>query len=111
MAAACPLADMESFISRRRCPNSPCPLKPSDLLVRNEQKLVDTMMAADLFSLHLSGSADAVVVSSDDDLLPVIRLLVSRGVNVVHLLTRPPNAALPHYVVGLDRRQYVPLQM
>jgi len=52
--AACPLSPMSSFLSTRACPEPACGVKPADFVVRNEQKLVDTMIASDLFSLHLA---------------------------------------------------------
>jgi uncharacterized LabA/DUF88 family protein len=110
-AASCPLAPMERFIAKRKCPVAGCSLKPQDFLVRNEQKLIDTMMAADLFSLHLSSAPEAVIVSSDDDLLPVIRMIAKSGTNVLHVLTRPPNASLAQYVNGLDANTYTQLQL
>lgn len=110
-ATPCPLAPMERFIAKRKCPIAGCTLKPHDLLVRNEQKLIDTMMAADLFSLHLSSASEAVIVSSDDDLLPAIRMIAKNGTKVFHVLTRPPNASLAHYVSGLDASTYTQLQL
>ena len=107
----CPLAPMERFISKRKCPIATCTLKPHDLLVRNEQKLVDTMMAADLFSLHLNSAAEAVIVSSDDDLLPAIRMVAKSGTKVIHILTRAPSTSLSTYVNGLDASAYTQLQL
>lgn len=107
----CPLAPMERFIAKRKCPVAGCSLRPHDLLVRNEQKLIDTMIAADLFSLHLNTAPEAVVVSSDDDLLPAIRMIAKSGTKVIHVLTRPPNASLSQYVSGLDAAAYTQLQL
>ena len=107
----CPLAPMERFIAKQKCPITACTLKPHDLLVRNEQKLIDTMMAADLFSLHLSSAPEAVIVSSDDDLFPAIRMIARSGTNVIHILTQPPSPFLRHYVNGLDATAYTQLQL
>ena len=107
---ACPLAPMSAFLSTRTCPESSCNLKPADFVVRNEQKLVDTMIASDLFALHLASAPEAVIVSSDDDLLPAIRMLVKCGTSVIHVLTRPPSFSMDLYLHGLDDK-YVQLQL
>ena len=109
--SACPLQPTTAFITRQRCPTSGCPVTPADLLVRNEQKLVDTMIAADLFSLFLRTSPAVALVSSDDDHLPIIRMLVREGMTVFHVLTRPPHQSLSLYLTNLDRTKYIQLQM
>ena len=75
-STACVLAALPQFFSRQQCPDQNCTLKCEDLIVRNEQKLVDSMMATDLMSLHLSSQEELVVVSSDDDLWPPMRFLL-----------------------------------
>jgi len=86
-------------------------IKPPDLLMRNEQKLVDTMIAADLFYLFLRTASAVAVVSSDDDYLPIIRMLVREGMTVFHVLTRPVHQSIALYLSNLDNNKYVQLQM
>ncbi|HVA48307.1 MAG TPA: hypothetical protein VNH11_18215 [Pirellulales bacterium] len=108
---ACPLQATATFIARQRCPERGCMIKPPDLLMRNEQKLVDTMIAADLFYLFLRTASAVAVVSSDDDYLPIIRMLVREGMTVFHVLTRPVHQSIALYLSNLDNNKYVQLQM
>jgi uncharacterized LabA/DUF88 family protein len=85
----CLLIAAHQFLLHKRCPRHECKLTPEALIQRSEQKLVDTMMAADLFSLYLQSLRQAVVVTSDDDLWPAIRLVLQLGVQVFHIHTMP----------------------
>lgn len=82
-----------------------------DLIVRNEQKLVDSMMATDLMSLHLSSQEELVVVSSDDDLWPSLRLLLHRGHTIYHVHTKPNRPTPTFYTQRVPARQYIQLHL
>ena len=110
-ALQCPLEPMATFISASQCPDDTCSFTPPDLLIRNEQKLVDAMMAADLFSILMTSAPEVVLVSSDDDLLPVIRLLVKTGMTVFHVLTRPPSQSMSLCLHGLDDNKYFQIEI
>lgn len=59
------------------------------------------MLAADLFySVQLSAEKRIVVVSSDDDLWPVIRTTLQLGLKVIHIHTEKGYATRPDYVRG-----------
>ena len=85
----CPLLATYRFLKDRCCPMSGCRITPEAFLYRSEQKLVDTMIAADLFAVHLQSSRKVAVVTSDDDLWPPIKLLLQLGVQVFHIHTIP----------------------
>lgn len=85
---SCPLFVVHDFLSRRRCPKSGCTIEPRGLLYRVGQKLVDSMLIADIFSVLRRTSEPIVVVSSDDDLWPGIQSIVSLGVQAVHVHTK-----------------------
>ncbi len=93
----CPLVAMYRLFQDRHCPQAGCELTPEAFLYRSEQKLVDTMMAADLFSLHLQSSKEIVVVTSDDDLWPAIKLVLQLGIRVFHIHTLPGRRTPPFY--------------
>jgi len=80
----CPGAILYEFIQNGKCPK--CGMKTQELLFRAEQKLVDTMMTADV--IHLAGEReqDVCIVSSDADLWPAVltALLCGRHVTQVH---------------------------
>lgn len=71
------------------CSASGCGSRLSHVLVRDEQKMVDTLLVADIAHQALALKAtDVVVVSSDTDMWPGVLLAMRAGCNVVHLHTR-----------------------
>jgi uncharacterized LabA/DUF88 family protein len=80
------------------------------LLYRTEQKLVDTMIAADLFALHLQSSRRIAVVTSDDDLWPPIKLLLQLGVQVFHIHTIPGRRT-PQFYCRNAGTDYIQLEL
>lgn len=57
-------------------------------MTRVEQKLVDTMLVADLIHLAINGEMTIAVVSSDDDFWPGILSAMTLGAHVVHIGTK-----------------------
>lgn len=100
-AADCILSVLHSFLSNGLCPQPGCTLTPGELFYRDEQKLVDTMLTADLVYLARGSTTCFVVVSSDDDLWPAIRLALLAGHSVVHLHTKPQRRTAAHYCRGV----------
>ena len=105
----CPLSAMHFFIGRRRCPNSECAVDVSPMLTYPQQKLVDTMLTADIIHLARTGAPKLVVVSSDDDLWPGIRTACLLGSTVVHVQTR--DRSTPEYYVGPPDRRYLQVHL
>lgn len=89
-SANCPLTTIYQFLTSGHCPKAGCQFTPDDLLYRSEQKLVDTMLAADLFFLAHNGADVVGVVSSDDDLWPPMMTAMQLGTRIIHIHTRPP---------------------
>lgn len=111
VSPACMLSALPRFFSSQQCPEASCTLTTEDLIVRNEQKLVDSMMATDLMSLHLSSHEELVVVSSDDDLWPAIRLLLHRGHTIYHIHTKPTRTTPAFYSQRVPASQYIQLHL
>jgi uncharacterized LabA/DUF88 family protein len=88
---SCPIDPMASFLNEGRCPVDGCLAEPKMLLSRNEQKLVDTMIVADMIYLASQGEACIGLVSSDDDMWPGILSALNLGANIIHLQTRNVN--------------------
>jgi len=84
----CPMVVVHQFFDLRKCPETSCVRTIDQLLTRAEQKLVDTMLVADLIHLASSGETSMVVVSSDDDLWPGMLMAMSQGVHVGHVCTK-----------------------
>jgi uncharacterized LabA/DUF88 family protein len=111
VSPSCVLSPLPRFFSSRHCPDTTCTLTTEDLIVRNEQKLVDSMMATDLMSLHLSSHEELVVVSSDDDLWPVMRLLLHRGHMIYHIHTKPTRTTPSFYSQRIPASKYIQLHL
>jgi uncharacterized LabA/DUF88 family protein len=101
---SCPLDIVAGFISERACPVSECTIRCDSLLSRNEQKLIDTMICVDLIHLAAGQYGLAVVLSSDDDLVPAIRYACRRDLFVLHIGTHAGRCLLPEYVDGLSNK-------
>lgn len=86
-SSSCPLVDVYDFIDAEICPEPRCRVTPSDLLRRAEQKLVDTMIIADLIHLARDSSNEICIISSDDDLWPGIKSALLLGRNIIHIQT------------------------
>ena len=87
--SSCVLSCLPQLFKKKRCPEPSCSIGLADLMVRNEQKLVDTMLTCDI--IHATGQdyQRIIIVSGDDDLLPAARTALLRGVPVVRLHSRP----------------------
>lgn len=81
---------VESFFKNKLCPHTSCNYKQVDLLLKREQKLVDTMMTSDLIFLAIRDKGTLSLVSSDDDVWPGIQTALNLGasVNQVHTSKR-----------------------
>jgi uncharacterized LabA/DUF88 family protein len=99
--ADCPLKVVSEFFKLKRCPRQGCYTTPADLMSRREQKLVDTMLTADLIHLAKGGQRELAVVSSDDDLWPGIQTALLAGARVIHVHTRTDRQTPVTYSSGL----------
>lgn len=96
--AGCPIRGTRNLIKKERCPNAGCAASIRDVLTRAEQKLVDTMIVADL--LYLSTRQDypvISVVSSDEDLWPGIKSALLMGKSMLHVHPKPGRSTPIHY--------------
>jgi hypothetical protein len=58
---------------RGRCPSIPqCTRRLSDTLTANQQKLVDGMILADMFTVCSDLDQHCILVSNDDDMIPAV---------------------------------------
>lgn len=73
MPLDCPVAGLRPFLGDDACPVEGCAVAPSTVLVRAEQKLVDSMMVVDPAYLAQTTAEPLILVSADDDLWPGIR--------------------------------------
>jgi hypothetical protein len=87
--SSCALVPMHSFFRSQSCPVTGCGIIASQLIFKNEQKLVDTMLTADLLYLYMQKAQRVGVVSSDDDMWPAIKTVLELGMQVFHVHTLP----------------------
>jgi uncharacterized LabA/DUF88 family protein len=88
-AAGCGLGTFLNVDYSTRCGTAGCTVTLGDIFIRDEQKMVDTLLVADLAHLALlSKSADIVVVSSDIDMWPGVLLALTNGCAVIHIHTK-----------------------
>lgn len=106
----CPLRPGYDFFVRGRCPERSCPVSGPLVTRRREQKLVDTMLAADVFYNVHARMPRIAVVSSDDDLWPAIRTALQLEVDLVHIHTERGYTTKPQYLHG-DGAKYVQLNL
>ena len=93
----CELISTFRFFESEICPKVGCSITPSALLKRRgEQKLVDTMMVADLIHLAQVGETHVAIVTSDDDVWPGIISAMIRGTHVIHVETKWFGRAVPY---------------
>lgn len=110
-AMACPLSIVEQFVSNQRCPTRGCTVEQHHVIEKNEQKLVDTMIVADLiYWASRSNHPPLAVLSSDDDMWPGIRTAIAFGHPIIQIHTgkSPQHAG---YVNRLNAQAYLQTQL
>jgi hypothetical protein len=85
---SCPMIVVHDFLKSETCPTTGCGRTANNFLLKSEQKLVDTMLVADLIHLSANGATKIAVVSSDDDLWPGMLLAMHNGANLFHVCTK-----------------------
>lgn len=96
-AGSCAILPTQQFLGSGKCPEPSCGLRVEDLLFRSSQKLVDTMLTADLLSVANREIEPIAVVSSDDDLWPGLYGVLCTGHAAVQIHTRPGGIARNPY--------------
>ncbi len=83
---------MQSFRNLRNttsCTDTGCSIELGDMLVRDEQKMVDTLIVADMAYVAYGRKAhDIVLVSSDNDMWPGVLVAIRAGCFVTHIHTK-----------------------
>ena len=93
----CSLKAAHGFLSTQRCKATGCARTLTNLIESaDEQKLVDTLLVADLAHYSLEDAPAVVVVSADDDMWPGIAFALSRAKTVFSLLPKHANRVSPY---------------
>jgi hypothetical protein len=96
----CFLTELDRFLKQKSCPRRECGLAASQMVPNRQQKMVDTMLVADLVFLAAEARASPtetaspprthlVVVSSDVDMWPGVATALGLGSSVVLVQTEP----------------------
>jgi hypothetical protein len=85
----CVLPLMKTLLKTGNCPKPGCVITVGDLVYRQEQKIVDTMLSCDLIHAVSVGHDRIILVSGDDDFLPPLRTILLRGASVVRFHPKP----------------------
>jgi hypothetical protein len=86
---SCPMHSIRTFFTDQKCPSRSCIKVQSQFLYHYQQKLVDTMLAADLIYFSAQKTYPLLaVVSSDDDMWPGIRTAIAFSSKIVQVHTR-----------------------
>jgi hypothetical protein len=104
-AASCPLESMSQFLDQGICPSSGCSIRPGTLLHRQEQKIVDAMMVADLIFDSQSTRGWNVVVTRDDDIWPGLSIASAYSNKLTHISTNEARR-VPAYYSALTSPPY-----
>ncbi|MDZ5789348.1 hypothetical protein U4I95_02500 [Stenotrophomonas maltophilia] len=89
-AQACGLRSIGELRHSTPCSEGDCAITAKDVLVRDEQKMVDTLMVADMAHIALIDKHDdLVVVSSDADIWPGVLLAIKAGCAVTQVHATP----------------------
>lgn len=98
----CGLRHLPDLLRTGRCPEHGCNLRADDLLFKDEQKLVDVMLAADLLHHSTRSPADPIaIVSSDQDLWPAMKQAIANATPIRHVHTTPNGRTPSHYSRGI----------
>ena len=97
--SSCGLQMFSGLTHATPCGNSGCNSKLADVFVRDEQKMVDTLIVADIAHQAFAAKAtDVVVVSSDTDMWPGVLLALRSGCAVTHIHTKHGTRTQQHLI-------------
>lgn len=93
--SSCILHDIKYIMQTNNCRHGVCYLR--EIFTRDEQKLVDVMIACDVAYLSQNADAILVIVSDDNDFIPAIQLGLVYSNNIFMLHTKPHETVPAHY--------------
>jgi uncharacterized LabA/DUF88 family protein len=96
----CSLPVAKKLLKTGKCSAAGCTTSRADLVYRDEQKIVDTMLTCDLLYYSKLGYNHIMLVSGDDDFLPPIRTAILRGSKVYRVHPTPSNHRASIHIAG-----------
>jgi hypothetical protein len=102
-AADCPLSPVAGFVNRNACPQAACLVTPQSIFKgAGQQKLVDTMLIADLIFL---ARTVLFVVTNDDDVWPGLISAMVLGSTIIHINSDSGSSGM-NYVKGVPGKYH-----
>lgn len=101
----CRLGPIRDFISSDSCGTKGCMIRPTDVLHKQEQKVVDSMIVADLIDYASLPSSIVGVASRDDDVWPGLYLACKTATEVIHL-NASASSRVPEYYDSIPAPPY-----
>jgi uncharacterized LabA/DUF88 family protein len=83
----CRILGIERLIKKEKCPD--CGTPANLIIWREEQKLVDVMLATDMMTLALMPDIQICLVSSDDDFWPALFHISCNHKRIYHMQSTP----------------------
>ena len=96
-AESCPILRIKEFVDDNLCTQGSCAVQPQDLLYKQEQKVVDTMMVADMILSSMDGVAHIAVVTRDDDIWPGLSIASAKATSLIHISTAAATRVPDYY--------------
>ncbi|SDM36621.1 hypothetical protein SAMN05720382_101113 [Polaromonas sp. JS666] len=101
----CGLSPVASLQHDTPCTQNTCGMTAGDILMRSEQKMVDTCIVADIAHLAYSTQASHIVVlSSDTDMWPGVLAALAAGSQIIQIHTKRGGITQPHLVRTIPRQ-------
>jgi len=91
---------VKKLLRSGKCTGVGCSVSRTDLIYRDEQKIVDTMLACDLLYYFQLEYNYIMLISSDDDFLPPLRTAALRGANIFRVHPTPSSQRIPVHIAG-----------
>jgi len=85
----CVLPLLKKLLKSGTCPKNGCGVEGENLVYRNEQKIVDTMLCCDLIHAARGDADRLILVSGDDDFLPPLRTILLGGSEAIRFHPKP----------------------
>lgn len=99
----CGMAHLHTAHNATKCGNSGCFVQIGDVLVRDEQKMVDTLLVADVaYEAFVSAADEVVLVCSDADMWPGIFLALQKGCRITQIHSKPGWKTPKHLLGSLN---------
>jgi hypothetical protein len=80
---------LRRLFKKRRCPETNCSKNINSMIERREQKIVDTLLTCDILHASANNLPRIILVSSDDDFLPAIRVACLNGIDMTRYHSKP----------------------